>query len=82
MHCKTSTMHAEYGNMLWYQSWACERNNGRLGPKVLEWRPHRGERSVVWSPTRWTDDIKESLRSAGNKRPRIVDFGTTSNQLV
>ncbi|CAH2259074.1 jg17257 [Pararge aegeria aegeria] len=28
------------------------------GPKVLEWQPQNGKRSVGRPPTRWTDDIK------------------------
>ncbi|CAH2235731.1 jg11390 [Pararge aegeria aegeria] len=40
-----------------------------LGFKVLERRPRTGKRSVGRPPTRWTDDIIESLGDAGNKRP-------------
>ena len=38
--------------------------DGRWGPKVLEWRPRTGKRSVGRPPTRWTDDIK---RVAGSR---------------
>ncbi|CAH2216098.1 jg25752 [Pararge aegeria aegeria] len=34
------------------------RKDGRWGPKVLEWQPRTGKRSVGRPPTRWTDDIK------------------------
>ncbi|CAH2208482.1 jg22865 [Pararge aegeria aegeria] len=34
------------------------RRDGRWGPKVLEWQPRTGKRSVGQPPTRWTDDIK------------------------
>ncbi|CAH2240102.1 jg6356 [Pararge aegeria aegeria] len=34
------------------------RKDRRWGPKVLEWQPRTGKRSVGRPPTRWTDDIK------------------------
>ncbi|CAH2218023.1 jg24234 [Pararge aegeria aegeria] len=40
------------------------RRNGRWGPKVLEWLPRTGKRSVGRTPTRWTDDIR---RVAGSR---------------
>ncbi|CAH2237070.1 jg17246 [Pararge aegeria aegeria] len=40
------------------------RKDGRWGPKVLEWQPRTGKRSVGRPPTRWTDDIK---RVAGSR---------------
>ncbi|CAH2250334.1 jg3673 [Pararge aegeria aegeria] len=40
------------------------RKNGRWGPKVLEWQPRTGKRSVGRPPTGWTDDIK---RVAGSR---------------
>ncbi|CAH2242429.1 jg20431 [Pararge aegeria aegeria] len=49
------------------------RKDGRWGPKVLEWQPRTGKRSVGRPPTRWTDDIK---RVAGIGSIRIVELGT------
>ncbi|CAH2268474.1 jg16904 [Pararge aegeria aegeria] len=40
------------------------RKDGRWDPKVLEWQPSTGKRSVGRPPTRWTDDIK---RVAGSR---------------
>ncbi|CAH2269561.1 jg8306 [Pararge aegeria aegeria] len=40
------------------------RKDGRWGPKVLEWQPRTGKRSVGRPPTRWTDDIKRVAGSA------------------
>ncbi|CAH2227911.1 jg13492 [Pararge aegeria aegeria] len=40
------------------------RKDGRWGPKVLEWQPRTGKRSVGRLPTRLTDDIK---RVAGSR---------------
>ncbi|CAH2268931.1 jg6958 [Pararge aegeria aegeria] len=40
------------------------RKDGRCGPKVLEWQPRTGKRSVGRPPTRWTNDIK---RVAGGR---------------
>ncbi|CAH2243094.1 jg14115 [Pararge aegeria aegeria] len=34
------------------------RKTRRWGPKVLEWQPRTGKRSVGRPPTRWTDVIK------------------------
>ncbi|CAH2232855.1 jg16616 [Pararge aegeria aegeria] len=45
------------GHILW-------RRDGRWGPKVLEWQPHNGKRSVGRPPARWTDDIR---RVAGSR---------------
>ncbi|CAH2248822.1 jg7540 [Pararge aegeria aegeria] len=39
------------------------RADGLWGPKVLEWRPRTGKRSVGRPPTRWIDDIKRVARS-------------------
>ncbi|CAH2234109.1 jg1188 [Pararge aegeria aegeria] len=50
------------------------RKDGRWGPKVLEWQPRTGKRSVGRPPTRWTDDIKPV--AVGSKRLRIVELGT------
>ncbi|CAH2237936.1 jg4630 [Pararge aegeria aegeria] len=41
------------------------RRDGRWGPKVLEWQPRNGKRSVGRPPTRWTDDIKRVAGSRG-----------------
>ncbi|CAH2263211.1 jg24020 [Pararge aegeria aegeria] len=52
------------------------RTTDRLwDPKVLEWRPRTGKRSVGQS-TRWTEDIKRVLGAARNKGPNSVDFET------
>ncbi|CAH2240991.1 jg19743 [Pararge aegeria aegeria] len=40
------------------------RKDVRWGPKVLDWQPRTGKRSVSRPPTRWTDDIK---RVAGSR---------------
>ncbi|CAH2244467.1 jg15946 [Pararge aegeria aegeria] len=40
------------------------RKDGRWDPKVLEWQPRTGKRSVGRPPTRWADDIK---RVAGSR---------------
>ncbi|CAH2266802.1 jg7985 [Pararge aegeria aegeria] len=40
------------------------RRDGRWGPKVLEWQPRTGKRSVGQPPTRWMDDIR---RVAGSR---------------
>ncbi|CAH2263996.1 jg16390 [Pararge aegeria aegeria] len=40
------------------------RKDGRWGPRVLEWQPRTGKRSVGRPSTRWTDDIK---RVAGSR---------------
>ncbi|CAH2245139.1 jg2393 [Pararge aegeria aegeria] len=40
------------------------RKDGRWGPKVMEWQPRSGKRSVVRPPTRWADDTK---RVAGSR---------------
>ncbi|CAH2208150.1 jg24341 [Pararge aegeria aegeria] len=40
------------------------RKDGRWDPKVLEWQPRTGKRSVGRPPTRWTGDIK---RVAGSR---------------
>ncbi|CAH2254156.1 jg14367, partial [Pararge aegeria aegeria] len=45
-------------------------------PKVLEWQPRTGKRSVGRPPTRWTDDIKRVAGSRGSKRLRTVELGT------
>ncbi|CAH2235137.1 jg16128 [Pararge aegeria aegeria] len=37
----------------------CRRNDGRLGRRVLEWRPRIGKRSVGRPPARRTDDLKK-----------------------
>ncbi|CAH2218225.1 jg26912 [Pararge aegeria aegeria] len=45
--------------LMW--QWAAHivrRKDGRWGPKVLEWQPRTGKRSVGRPPKRWTDDIK------------------------
>ncbi|CAH2233199.1 jg2736 [Pararge aegeria aegeria] len=42
------------------------------GPKVLEWQPRIGKRSVGQPPTRWTDDIKR----VADKRCTQAEFGT------
>ncbi|CAH2235215.1 jg10467 [Pararge aegeria aegeria] len=56
------------GHIVW-------RMDGRYGPKVLEWQPRTGKRSVVRPPTRWTDDIKRVagsrwIQAAQNRRIR------------
>ncbi|CAH2242902.1 jg14472 [Pararge aegeria aegeria] len=43
------------GHKVWSSCW---------GPKVLEWQPRTGKRSVGRPPTRWIDDIK---RVAGSR---------------
>ncbi|CAH2240381.1 jg26420 [Pararge aegeria aegeria] len=48
------------------------RRDGRWGPKVLEWQPRTGKRSVGRPPTRWTDDI----RRVAFKRHKTVEFVT------
>ncbi|CAH2241682.1 jg26982 [Pararge aegeria aegeria] len=61
------------------------RKDGRWGPKVLEWKPRTGIRSVGRPPTRWTDDIKrvagshwiQAARNRGNR-----GFGTSYNTYV
>ncbi|CAH2236034.1 jg7325 [Pararge aegeria aegeria] len=40
------------------------RRDGRWGPKVLEWQPRTGKRSVGRPPTRRTDDLR---RVAGSR---------------
>ncbi|CAH2269023.1 jg16047 [Pararge aegeria aegeria] len=40
------------------------RSDGRWGPKLLEWQPRTGKRSVGRPATRWTDDIR---RVAGSR---------------
>ncbi|CAH2265690.1 jg4940 [Pararge aegeria aegeria] len=50
------------------------RKDGRWGPKVLEWQPRTGKRSVGRPSARWTDDIKSQVAS-GSKRRRTVEFG-------
>ncbi|CAH2229923.1 jg24532 [Pararge aegeria aegeria] len=47
------------------------RKDGRWGPKVLEWQPRTGKRSVGRPPTRWTDDIK---RVAGEEVREYKDY--------
>ncbi|CAH2232592.1 jg10153 [Pararge aegeria aegeria] len=53
------------------------RADGRWGPKVLEWQPRIGKRSVGRHLTRWTDDIKHFADSrwiqAAQNRCRIVN---------
>ncbi|CAH2261012.1 jg10790 [Pararge aegeria aegeria] len=46
------------------------RKDGRRDPKVLEWQPRTGKRSVGRPPTRWTDDIKRG----GQYVLEIVDY--------
>ncbi|CAH2227198.1 jg14602 [Pararge aegeria aegeria] len=53
------------------------RRDGRRGPKVLEWQPRAGKRSVGRPPTRWADDIRRAaFNAAGFKRHKTVEFGT------
>ncbi|CAH2266230.1 jg17809 [Pararge aegeria aegeria] len=52
--------------------------DGRWGPKVLEWQPRTGKRSVGRPPTRWTDDIK---RVAGSRWIQAAQNRGTWNSL-
>ncbi|CAH2228963.1 jg50 [Pararge aegeria aegeria] len=54
------------------------RKDGRWGPKVLEWQPRTGKRSVGRPPTRWTDDIK---RVAGSRLIQAAQSHGTWNSL-
>ncbi|CAH2266632.1 jg19819 [Pararge aegeria aegeria] len=54
------------------------RKDGRWGPKVLEWQPRTGKRSVGRPPTRWTDDIK---RVAGSRWIQAAQNRGTWNSL-
>ncbi|CAH2244657.1 jg5443 [Pararge aegeria aegeria] len=54
------------------------RKDGRWGPKVLEWQPRTGKRSVDRPPTRWTDDMK---RVAGSRWIQAAQNGGTWNSL-
>ncbi|CAH2237422.1 jg11277 [Pararge aegeria aegeria] len=49
------------------------RKNGRWGPKVLEWQPRTGKRSVGRPPTWLTDDIK---------RVAVCDFSLTRVPII
>ncbi|CAH2230844.1 jg15292 [Pararge aegeria aegeria] len=53
-------------------------SDGRWGPKVLEWQPRTGKRSVGRPPTRWTDDIK---RVAGSRWIQAAQNRGTWNSL-
>ncbi|CAH2243696.1 jg8756 [Pararge aegeria aegeria] len=54
------------------------RKDGRWGPKVLEWQPRTGKRSVGRPPTRWIDDIK---RVAGSRWIQAAQNRGTWNSL-
>ncbi|CAH2235482.1 jg8947 [Pararge aegeria aegeria] len=41
------------------------RKDGRWCPKVLEWQPRTGKRSVGRPPTRWTDDWIQAAQNRG-----------------
>ncbi|CAH2251398.1 jg6007 [Pararge aegeria aegeria] len=61
------------------------RKDGRWGPKVLEWQPRTGKRSVGRPPTRWTDDIKRvavSDSETDTKKPHIKEPIAVNNSKV
>ncbi|CAH2238963.1 jg19287 [Pararge aegeria aegeria] len=54
------------------------RKDERWDPKVLEWQPRTGKRTVGRPPTRWTDDIK---RVAGSRWIQATQNGGIWNSL-
>ncbi|CAH2217091.1 jg3002 [Pararge aegeria aegeria] len=48
------------------------KKDERWGPKVLEWQPRTGKRSVSLPPT----TLSASQVASGSKRHRTVEFGT------
>ncbi|CAH2243699.1 jg8759 [Pararge aegeria aegeria] len=60
---------------------APDQGSGKVGRSMdvefpRRWNGDRTDKqSVGRSPTRWPDNINKSLGAAGNKRPRIVEFG-------
>ncbi|CAH2233175.1 jg13107 [Pararge aegeria aegeria] len=57
------------GHIVW-------RKDGLCGPKVLEWQPQTGKRSVGRTPTRWTYDIKRFAGSRWIQAALNLEFGT------
>ncbi|CAH2207771.1 jg3037 [Pararge aegeria aegeria] len=52
------------------------RKDGRWGPKVLEWQPRTGKRSVGRPQRGGQTTLSASQVAAGSKRLRIMELGT------
>ncbi|CAH2235078.1 g17965 [Pararge aegeria aegeria] len=82
--CKGQVQMEKYGGGF-YRRWRSLRKLDSIstiktswGPKVLEWQPRTGKRSVGRPPTRWTDDIK---RVAGSRWIQAAQNSGTWNSL-